>query len=192
MAPEGFTLAASQGLLERIFVWLNTHSGAVTALAAIAGVFIIGFYTYTTRKLANIAAQQRDILAAQHNMQATQVQYMLYERRFKVLEAVLNIVAKAREHSDISYTAISKFDAETAENRYIFGEDIQGYIKEFTANVRQIQMLYHDLQQMFDDDHNAQDVIAAHEEKIEKMRAWFVDQDDEAPRRFAPYLKIQE
>jgi hypothetical protein len=116
-----------------IFTWLNTNSGAVTALAAIVGVIIAGLYTWITRKLANIAVQQRDCIAAQHDIQATQVKYMLYERRVKVLKAVLHIVEIAREREDISDNVISKFYDETAESRYIFGDDIQGYIHELKS-----------------------------------------------------------
>src|SRR5215510_3650077 len=125
-----------------IFTWLNTNSGAVTAVAAIVAVIIAGLYTWITRTLANIAVQQRNIIAAQHAMQATQVKYMLYERRVNVFKAVLHIVEIAREREDISDTVISKFYDETAESRYIFSDDMQGYIQELKSNVKHIQMLH--------------------------------------------------
>jgi hypothetical protein len=175
-----------------IFTWLNTNSGAVTALAAIVGVIITGFYTWITRKLANIAVQQRDVIAAQHEIQATQVKYMLYERRVKVLKAVLHIVEIAREREDISDNVISKFYDETAESRYIFGDDIRGYIHELKSNVKNIQMLHMRHEQMLDDSHNAESVLTEHEEEIRKMQAWFLTQESAAPKKFAPYLQIED
>ena len=175
-----------------IFTWLNTNSGAVTALAAIVGVIITGLYTWITRKLANIAVQQRDFIAAQHEIQATQVKYMLYERRVKVLKAVLNIVGIAREREDISDTVISKFYDETSESSYIFGDDIQGYIHEVKSNVKNIQILHIRHEQILDDSPNAENVLTAHEEEIRKLQAWFLTQDSAAPKKFAPYLKIED
>ena len=175
-----------------IFTWLNTNSGAVTALAAIVGVIITGLYTWITRTLANIAVQQRAIIAAQHEMQVTQVKYMLYERRVNVLKAVLHIVEIAREREDIADNVISKFSAETAESRYIFGEDIRSYIQALQSNVKHIQMLHRRYEHMLDDSPNAEKVLTEQEEEISKMQAWFLTQESAAPKKFAPYLQIED
>jgi len=67
-----------------IFAWLNANSGAITAIAAIAGVFVASVYTRITSRLAKIATTQTEILAAQQKLQSAQVKHMLYERRLKV------------------------------------------------------------------------------------------------------------
>jgi hypothetical protein len=72
-------------IVKEIWDWLNDNSGVVSAVAALmgaviamAGVIVAAVYTRITSKLAGISDQQREILAAQHKLESSQVKYMLY------------------------------------------------------------------------------------------------------------------
>ena len=181
--------------MKEILDLLKEYNGAITALAAIVGVVITGIYTYITRRLANIAVQQRDIIALQHKLQTAQVKYMLYERRLKIFAEVLGFVDYVlREEIFHAYgmASISEFNKKIQEGQYIFGNDIQDYISELQSNAKQLLKIL----LKYKTDHSEQVVSEqehlADEQEKNRLHTWFASQNLDASEKFAPYLKIED
>jgi hypothetical protein len=157
-------------------------------------IFSTIFAAIITLILASIVIQQRKFLAVHYKLQAVQIKYMLYSPRLKFFNAVISFVSMMNDINEENVDDISEiykleFRRKTSEVFYIFGEEIQNYIKEIGyKSERLIYMIkYKKMLQYYPDDSEER---VKYEKEIEELHAWFLAQDYEATVKFIPYLRI--
>lgn len=174
------------------FEFFQQNTDVVNAFSVTSTSILTAIITLV---LANIVVQQRKFLTAQYKLQATQVKYMLYEPRLKFFNAAILFIAIMNDINEENVNDIEEmykleFRRKTSEVFYIFGEEIQLYIKEINyKSERLIYMVkYKKTLQYYPDDSGER---ATYEKEMEELHAWFLIQDYEATVKFIPYLRIE-
>jgi hypothetical protein len=174
-----------------IFVFLQQNMDIFTASFVIFSTIFAGIITLI---LASIVMQQRKLLIAQYKIQSAQIKYMLYSPRLKFFNAVISFISMMNDINEETVNDISEiykleFRRKTTEVFYIFGEEIQNYIKDIGyKSERLIYMVkYKKTLQYYPDDSEER---VKYEQEMEALHAWFLAQDYEATMKFIPYLRI--
>src|SRR5262249_15131833 len=114
------------------FELFQQNTDVVKALFVIFSTILTAIITLI---LVNIVIQQRKFLTAQYKLQAIQIKHMLYDPRLKFFNAVILFIEVMNDINEENVNDISdiyklEFRRKTLEVFYIFGEEIQHYVKE--------------------------------------------------------------
>lgn len=113
----------------------------------------------------------------------------LYDRRFRVFDAVGTLLATVYRDADVDIAAISKFTVLTNEAVFLFGPEVPAYLHELRTNAVKLRALNDKL-------HESNLPIGPERSQAAQENAdvlnWLILQFDESRKRFARYLDFRQ
>lgn len=114
----------------------------------------------------------------QHNTNRRQLRLALFDRRLKVFNSTVKLIATGLRRARVELDEIFAFLSETREHEFLFGADIAAYINDIYHKVVELQA------QMFAPPEEAK--------KRTELLVWFNGQTDEAKKKFGKYMTFKE
>ncbi len=130
----------------------------------------------------------------QHRLQKVMAKYALYEKRAAVFRGVTDFIESVRIGDDSDSEegrksrreALARFNNTTAENIFIFKDDIQEYIRELCSKESQV----HTADRRLNSPSFNNEERPALESERGELYDWFAEQQLRAIEKFKPYLAI--
>jgi hypothetical protein len=124
----------------------------------------------------------------QYQMNRAKLRLDLYERRFRVFDAVGVLLATIYRDADVKQEDLFRFAASTNEAIFLFGPEIPSYLDELRKNAVRLRTLNDKL-------HESRLPVGpersqAVDENAEVLK-WLIDQFHESRKRFARYLDFR-
>jgi hypothetical protein len=109
----------------------------------------------------------------------------LYERRFKVYEQLGKAIAPVLREGEVTRTAFNEFMIGQADATFLFGDDVQAYLKELRKCFAWLSSMTNEV---IDKSPNRPELIDTKFKYIAEIVAFY----DKAPGLFAPYMKLTQ
>ena len=114
----------------------------------------------------------------------------LYDRRLRIYEEVVKVLAIITRDADISYESLAIFRSSVAEADFIFGPEIVAFIDEiYSRGVR-----LHSAREQYDDNLKINRPDYDHKKTVDEKHdqlAWLVAQLETVKERFGKYMAIR-
>jgi hypothetical protein len=109
----------------------------------------------------------------------------LYDRRLKVYQQLEKAVGPVLREGEVSGAAFKEFMIGQADATFLFGEDVQEYLKSLRKCFAQLMSITNEVIEKSPDYAQLRDIKSKH---IAEIIAFY----DTAPRIFAPYMKLTQ
>lgn len=123
----------------------------------------------------------------QHATARDRLRLDLYDRRFAVYRALMDLLSAALTSGNLKDAELYRFSSDTAERSFLFGPEISEYCEEIWKEGVRLQALNSRLHE---------EDLPAGEERNQVARSrtelfqWFKNQLEAAPKKFEPYLQF--
>jgi hypothetical protein len=134
------------------------------------------FSAFMTPLIAIIVAY---IALQQYKVNRGQFKLALLDRRMKVFEATIELIVAVLRAGKLEHTDLTKFLVGTSERDFLFGSDINVYLKNVYDKAVELYAL----------------TDAKSDQQIAQWKAavlWFSGQSEEARKKFAKYIAFTE
>ncbi len=121
----------------------------------------------------------------QYRTSSDNLRLALFDRRYKVYRGVMDFLGSVVTDFSVKHEDLGKFYSETDQKRFVFGRDIQEYLKEIREKAVELRRINGRLSL---DETSTDEVIGPLIESAGELEAWFANQVEEAQKRFEPYL----
>ena len=124
----------------------------------------------------------------QYRTNRSKLRLDLYERRFRVFDAVRNLLATVGRDGALELKDVQDFVVGTSETTFLFGADIVGYIEQLRLKAADLRRVHRTLAD------NALPVGPERNQAATEDAAlitWFAEQFEESKKRFAKYLDFR-
>ncbi len=124
----------------------------------------------------------------QYRTNRSKLRLDLYERRFRVFDAVRDLLAIVGRDGALELKDVQGFVAGTSEATFLFGADIVAYIEELRLKAADLRRVHRTLA------NTALPVGAERSQAATEDAAlitWFAEQFEESKKRFARYLDFR-
>ena len=124
----------------------------------------------------------------QYRTNRSKLRLDLYERRFRVFDAVRDLLATVGRDGAFELKDLQDFVAGTSEATFLFGADIVAYIEELRLKAADLRRVHRTL---------ADTALPVGPERSQaatddaELIKWFTEQFEESKRRFAKYLDFR-
>jgi hypothetical protein len=162
---------AAGDALMGVAIW----AAVVSALGAVASVLVAAYALKTQRDLTKRALDHQ-----------TTVQ--LLEKRFEHYTAVTNFLDEVvgQEQKAHHSSSIHHFARETRITPYLFGADAAAFVLEVRRTANDLEAAH------FDFERTGRKADTAQEQEFKRLRVKLAGHLDDAPKVFAPYLRVPE
>lgn len=160
---------------------MNTHSLLAVNLSALLTpiVAILGFYI-----------AYRQWLTAQNKLKLD-----LFDRRFKIYDATLNLIGSIKKLDKAYQGEIRQYSIAQQEAKWLLNEEISNYLKEIYDKALEFQTLSNEIEGIT----NQQKIegIVDDQERTKKIKkqgelvTWFYAQNKEIDKKFSKFLTLQ-
>lgn len=125
----------------------------------------------------------------QHKISRHRLRHDLFEKRYAVFQAVVELLNEGAYTGDVSLDSIGNFIRKANEGRFLFGPDIVDYLMGMREKAVRCSELNHKLHREKIELGLDRDKAVEEETELQK---WFLAQYEESVSRFAPYLRFDE
>lgn len=129
----------------------------------------------------------------QYRLEKLKVRRELYERRFEIYTSTMKLLAHILQQGKAEDGQLFKFFGETQQSYFLFGKEIDDYLRHLYKQGCHLRLLYSKLY-----DPSGMPTLLAHEERCRvakeegELCRWFSDQFDVAREKFAKHLRLDE
>ncbi|WP_282244863.1 hypothetical protein [Stenotrophomonas sp. PS02300] len=111
-----------------------------------------------------------------------------YDRRLKVYGAVKDLIGAFMANATFTQDDLAEFREGTVEADFLFGKDVQEYIRQMDERIRGLIIEEHRYRQGV----RGEDGKIAHSyEKIDELHDWILEQPSAAKAVFQPFLALE-
>jgi hypothetical protein len=150
--------------VEEIAGWLR---GLLTPVIAVIATYI-AYQQYKNNKL--------------------KLKFDLYEKRFRVYQALVDFISFVISFPEIKVEEVRKLDSARAESHFLFGEDIPQYLLSVRDKAAQLTTLNSQVNELASSDRNPERTKLVNQ-KLEVIE-WFHQQLEESRKKFGKYLSF--
>jgi len=172
----------------RAAVWGNFEK-LINQLNLICGIMNIetGFKIIESFLVPCIAFIALYIAYQQYLTNKLKLRLDLYEKRFKIFECLMKLLANIFQNANVSNENLNKFYANTNESEFIFDQDISKYIDEIRNKALRLQFLHKRIETL---------PVGTERNKLveedSELINWFVDQFNVSRELFFKYLSFKK
>ncbi len=142
--------------------------------------YMKGLLTPVVAILAVLIAYQ------QWKTNSQKVKLDLFEKRFRVFEAVKKLVSYVISEGDAPSGEVSDFRVGCAAVGFLFGEEVKGYIDEIYERASRLRPAVFHSGKVVDSGAERDEIV----ERMREQMNWFREQPEKLPRKFKRYLDL--
>jgi hypothetical protein len=146
---------------------------------------------WLSRRIARVSAKLSEVSSEIARQQAdtakNKLRLDLFDRRWAVFEAAMQLAGMAVQSADITEQERRKFAVASRGAEFLFNKELQSYCDELVREAIKLRVTKQAMDAAAHADNQYEQRVDAWVEKT----AWFSKQVDEIPERFAPFLQIQ-
>jgi hypothetical protein len=173
-------------------LWREIYKNWQT-LSALAVSIIVAFISWlqwtAANKQAKTAEKQWQTAEKQAQTARNQLRLSLFERRFAIYEALMRMVFIATSKADITHEQRIECTNETKGVEFLFNKDIDDYCRLLHGQAVEFHVQSNLMRQ--GQDSESDEAKWRQNDHLERVQWWF-EQEKELPRRFAPFLRLEE
>lgn len=125
----------------------------------------------------------------QHKTDKDKLRLDLYEKRFKVYQSTIELLAIILKKADVSLEEVSQFAFKTNESKFLFENEIPDYIENLRKNAIKLHYLERRFRENTSIDEDEKGRIANESNDLEE---WFGDQFKATNDLFTKYLSFKK
>jgi hypothetical protein len=124
----------------------------------------------------------------QHKTARNKIKLDLYDRRYKVYRGVMDLLTAIVRNNGPSRENLGNYFRTTDEKRFLFGDDVCDYLREFRERAGQLQRV----RELGEDrESHSQSHIGSANQTTFELISWFENQDEEVISKFKKYLDFK-
>jgi hypothetical protein len=148
-----------------------------TIIAAVAAVSVTAYFAWHQKR---IAEKQADIASEK-------LRHDLYERRYRVFDAVRKLLLEIARDRNASKDGLRAFLIATGEAVFLFDDDVTKHVEGIRDRAEELQSLNCDIDSKPADEPNP-DAVKQRNEHVK----WILSEVDPSVDKFKPYLKLKD
>ena len=119
------------------------------------------------------------IAIQQYRINKDKYKFELFDKRYKVYLAVVELIHFIIAHDDLTSAQIIIYDENTSQSVFLFGSEINNYIDEIRKNAVEFEYSRNHISEPIE------------KEKYQKLIRWFVEQRKIVALKFSKDLKLK-
>ena len=125
----------------------------------------------------------------QHKTDKDKLRLHLYEKRFKVYQSIMELLASISKKADVSFEEVSQFVFKTNESKFLFENEIPDYIENVRTNAIKLHYSEQKFRASTSIDEDKKKTIAI---ESNDLLNWFGDQFKATNDLFMKYLSFKK